>query len=221
MRNDERALFVMLVKADASEITYSYFKRLEELSGMSLSLIVAFLVKWNKIGFWEYESYILYGHFNFDKLPDEYREIYDGVYVRNVLKGDFIEPELEKSEPHGFDYTPITWGDFLKIRNAAQLAANNIGYPVYLVGSSLSKPNPRDIDISVIIPLHAYFKMFGPLPKRQEDFAQYLANVFNKTFEDLKDLHTCLIDTHHLDIKICPDIWWKDKDKMLLASPIN
>ena len=129
------------------------------------------------------------------------------------------EPILEKNEPHAFDYTPITWSDFLKIRNAAQIAANNIDWPVYLVGSALSKPNPRDIDISIIIPSPIYQFKYGLLPERQEDFAKYLANVFYKSFEDLKELHTCLIDTHHLDIKVCPDTWWPEKDKMLLAYP--
>ena len=222
MRTDERTLFLVLIKGEAAGIMddyYSYFKRLEEVTGMSLSLIVAFLEKWNKKGFWEYESYILSGHFNLDKLSGEYREIYDEMYVRDILRGNFIEPELEKNESHGFDYTPISWADFLIIRNAAKIAANNIGYPVYLVGSALSKPNPRDIDISVIIPLRVYLKMFGPLPKRQEDFDKYLADAFYKTFEDLEALHTCLIETHHLDIKVCPDVWCKDKDKMLLASP--
>ena len=131
------------------------------------------------------------------------------------------EPILGKLEPHGFDYTPITWDNFLKIRNAAKIAANNIGYPIYLVGSSLTKNIPRDIDISIIIPLNDYEKMFGVLPTKQDDMCEYLTNVWNNTFEKIEDLHFCLFETYHLDIKICPDNWWVDKDKMLLAAPDN
>jgi hypothetical protein len=131
------------------------------------------------------------------------------------------EPILGKAEPHGFDYTPIPWSDFLKLRNAAKIAANNIGYPVYLVGSSLSKDIPRDIDVSIIIPLKDYEKMFGQIPDNQEDIFIYMADIWNKTFDKVEELHLCLIETHHLDIKICPDIWWQDKDKLLLASPDN
>ena len=129
------------------------------------------------------------------------------------------EPILGKAEPHGYDYTPISWEDFLKLRNAAKIAANNIGYPVYLVGSSLSKSLPRDIDISVIIPLKDYEKLFGKIPEKLEDIYVHMANAWNKSFNSIQDLHFCLIETHHLDIKICPDTWWKDKDKLLLASP--
>lgn len=131
------------------------------------------------------------------------------------------EPILGKNEPHGFDYKPITWEDFLKIRNAAQIAANNIGYPVYLVGSALSKPIPRDIDISVIIPIDKYEEMFGKLPNDMDKFESYLTNVFNTSFDIISELHVCLMSTHHLDIKVCPDTWWKEKDKMLLVEPNN
>ncbi len=132
-----------------------------------------------------------------------------------------MEPILGKADPHGFDYTPITWSNFVELRNAAKIAANKIGYPIYLVGSALSKGTPRDIDISVIIPLEDYEKMFGEIPTNQQDIYALMADVYSKTFDKLVDLHTCLIETHHLDIKICPDTWWPLKDKMLLAEPTN
>lgn len=165
---------------------------------------------------------IFYWLFCFRKLPKEYKEIYDEIYTKYKFNnGLVLEPKLEKSDPHGFDYTPLSWSDFLKLREAARISADNIGYPVYLVGSVLRRCAPRDIDISVIIPVREYQEMFGILPTKQEDFGQYLANVINKTFDQLSELHTCLIKTHHLDIKVCPDTWWKEKDKMLLASPKN
>lgn len=131
------------------------------------------------------------------------------------------EPILGKADPHGFDYTPIKWSDFQKLKRAAQTAADNIGYPVYLVGSALYKDPPRDIDVSVIVPYGDYLARFGPLPNTQDGWALYLAMVHNNTFDEIAALHFCLMGTHHLDIKVCPDIWWPNKEKWLLASPRN
>lgn len=128
------------------------------------------------------------------------------------------EPILGKADPHGWDNKPITWGEFLKIRKSAQKTADAFGYPVYLVGSSLHKEIPRDIDISVIMPLKDYEKMFGKLPVNQEGYSIYLRDVFNNSFEYTKYLVCCDIQ-HHFDVKVCPDTWWIKKDKMLLAEP--
>ena len=80
------------------------------------------------------------------------------------------EPILEKSHKHVWDYKPITWGTFIKLRKISQQVANKFGYPVYLVGSALNKEVPRDIDISIIIPIDEYIKMFGELPQDQKDY---------------------------------------------------
>lgn len=128
-----------------------------------------------------------------------------------------MEPILGKSHSHGWDYKPITWDNFLKLRDAAQKTADEGGYPVYLVGSALYKEIPRDIDLSVIIPLAKYEKMFGKLPEKQEDYGWYLGYVSEKAFKFTHHLYFCI--DYHLDIKVCPDTWWPDKPKMLLASP--
>ena len=128
------------------------------------------------------------------------------------------EPILGKAEPHGYDYKPITWSDFLKLREVAQKAADDFGYPVYLVGSVLHKEIPRDIDISVIMPLDKYEEMFKKLPIKQEYYGAYLGRVFHRSYEKVhKHLQFCI--DYHLDIKICPDTWWPEKSKMLLAEP--
>ena len=129
------------------------------------------------------------------------------------------EPILGKAKPHGYDYKPITWGAFLKLKESAQEVADSFGYPVYLVGSALYKEIPRDIDISVIMPLNKYVELFGELPDKQEGYNFYLGYVFNKGFQYVKPLHFCI--DYYLDIKICPDIWWVEKPKMLLAEPKN
>lgn len=128
------------------------------------------------------------------------------------------EPILTKAKPHGYDYKPITWGIFLQLRDAAQKTANSFGHPVYLVGSALHKILPRDIDISVIMPLNDFEKMFGELPKKQECYPKYLGEIFVKSFDYIKDLYF-FVDDYHLDIKVCPDTWWTEKDKFLLAKP--
>jgi hypothetical protein len=129
------------------------------------------------------------------------------------------EPILGKAQPHGYDYKPITLGAFLKLKEAAQKTADTSGYPVYLVGSALYKEVPRDIDVSVIIPLEKYEEMFGKLPKKQEYYSGYLGRVFHKSWEFACHLQVCLMEDYHLDVKVCPDIWWPKKPKMLLASP--
>jgi hypothetical protein len=129
------------------------------------------------------------------------------------------EPILGKNKPHGYDYKPITWSAFIKLREAAQKTANASGHPVYFVGSALYKEIPRDIDISVIIPLDRYEEMFEKLPEKQEDYNTYLLNVDHKSWEFTCHLYFCI--DYHLDIKVCPDVWWPDKPKMLLANPMK
>ena len=127
------------------------------------------------------------------------------------------EPVLGKARPHDFDYKPITWGAFLKLKESAQKVADKFGYPVYLVGSALYKEIPRDIDVSIIIPLEKYEEMFKKLPEKQEYYGAYLGRVIEISFEYVKDLYFCI--DYHLDIKVCPDTWWTGKPKMLLAEP--
>ena len=130
------------------------------------------------------------------------------------------EPVLGKAEPHGYDHKPITWGAFLKLREAAQKVADSFGYPVYLVGSALHKEIPRDVDVSVIIPLDKYEELFKKLPEKQKYYSAYLGRVFHRSWQYTCHLHVCDIE-YHLDIKVCPNTWWIDKPKMLLAEPGN
>lgn len=132
------------------------------------------------------------------------------------------EPILGKNRSHGWDYKPITWGAFLKLRKAAQATADAIGYPVYLVGSALSKELPRDIDISIIVPLEFYEKEIGgecggKWPKDIQAQYGFMYHVDQKAFKYTHHLHHCI--DYHLDIKVCPDIWWTEKPKLLLAEP--
>jgi hypothetical protein len=132
------------------------------------------------------------------------------------------EPVFTKREPHRWDYKPMTWAMFISLRQWAETVANEIGCPVYLVGSALSKEIPRDIDVSVIMPLPDYEKAYGKLPEKQEEYSRYLLDVHNKTdhiakyyFEGLEALG----DDANFDFKICADTWFTDKPKLLLAQP--
>jgi len=128
------------------------------------------------------------------------------------------QPILTKCRPHVWDYKPMTWESFLILEKAAQRVADEIGYPIYIVGSSSYSQLPRDIDLSVIMSLDKYEEMFGKLPEKQEDYPKYLDQVNQISFKFTHHLHFCI--DYHLDIKVCPDTWWPDKPKMLLVEPI-
>ena len=132
------------------------------------------------------------------------------------------EPVFTKREPRKYDYKPMTWWMFLQLREWAQGVANDMGYPVYLVGSVLYKIVPRDIDVSVIIPLADYEQKYGKLPEKQEEYSVYLRDVHNNTEHIARyffDGEDALGGKVTFDFKICPDIWFKEKPKLLLAEP--
>lgn len=51
----------------------------------------------------------------------------------------------------------------------AKIVTANLECNVYLVGSALIKPNPRDIDIRAIMPIPQFKKLFGPIPQYLEE----------------------------------------------------
>ena len=126
------------------------------------------------------------------------------------------EPILGKNEPHGDDYKSLKIKDYFELRNAAKKVHKKFGCPVYLVGSVLYKEKPRDIDISIIVPLKEYEMMFGKLPGNQDEYPEYLYNVFHESFDFVKDLYDCI--DYHLDIKVCPDSWWPEKEKICITE---
>jgi predicted nucleotidyltransferase len=134
------------------------------------------------------------------------------------------EPILGKSHPHPWDYKPIVWGEFLKLKNSCQKVSDALGYPIYLVGSALHKDIPRDIDISVIIPIEDYEKHFGKLPEKQEEFGEYLAKIMDEicfVYTELIDLQFCI--DYHLDIKFVlihgglksQNFYWLNRRKLI------
>lgn len=131
-----------------------------------------------------------------------------------------IEPIYEKHPPQAhLDYHHMTWETFLTIREFAQELANKEGYPVYLVGSVLYKSHPRDIDISIIMPVDKYEERFGKIPDDKEELKTYLCKMGAATIKYFAVLQDRLRWITRTDIKITPDTWHNHQDKMLLAIP--
>jgi len=128
------------------------------------------------------------------------------------------EPILSKNESHSLDYKKLTFKDFLIIQEAAQEVANKIGYAVYLVGSSLKKHNPRDIDLSIIIPYEEFIKKYDI--KEDDSAASCIGAAWYGSFEDITPLLDLLHFGHYkIDLKITPNNWWTEKEKIILAKP--
>lgn len=129
------------------------------------------------------------------------------------------EPILSKNESHPLDYKELTFKDFLIIQEVAQEVANKIGYAVYLVGSALNKHNPRDIDLSIIIPYEEFIKKYDI--KDGDSAASCLGASWYGSFEDIVPLLTLGIEDYKIDLKITPNNWWTEKEKIILAKPIK
>ncbi len=138
-------------------------------------------------------------------------------------------PTLGKNSPNEiWDNRLMTWTRFLKLRAWAQGVADDNQAPVYLVGSVLKKRKPRDIDISVIFPVAVYEERYGKLPKCKsaEHYHQLVKPIMDKAHQDparLKAYWDAYFNVGRklgFDIKFCPDTWWTDKDKMLIATPV-
>jgi len=129
-----------------------------------------------------------------------------------------VEPILEKADPHPLDYKELTFKDFIIIQNCSQEVADNIGHPVYLVGSALTKHTPRDIDLAIIIPHEEYMEKYG-FAECEHRAAACLQVAFYSEFENIKPLARLVFDDYKIDLKICPDNWFIEKEKIVLATP--
>ena len=129
------------------------------------------------------------------------------------------EPTLSKNKSHPLDYKELTFKDFLIIQEAAQEVANKIGYAVYLVGSALKKHNPRDIDLSIIIPYEEFIKKYDI--KDGDSAASCIGAAWYGSFDDIEPLLRFGFDEYKIDLKITPNNWWIEKEKMILARPIK
>jgi hypothetical protein len=92
---------------------------------------------------------------------------------------------------------------------------------VYLVGSALTKSRPRDVDVAVIIPTATFEERFGPLPEAggTPEMSAYLRHVCDLTFQHYIPAQEAVNWRLRVDVRFCPDCWWPEKDRLLLASP--
>lgn len=131
------------------------------------------------------------------------------------------EPVLTKRESRGDDYKTMTWDIFLKLKNYAKYIANKTSYKVYLVGSVLEKEIPRDIDISVVMPFEEYERLYGKWPQDTAERNKYMAETWRDNVEYYFGILEAVDNKVYIDLKFCPDSWWVEKDKLLLAEPIK
>lgn len=138
----------------------------------------------------------------------------------NEPQGD-TTPQYEKSPfAPQWEYHQMTWEMFLIIREWAQEVAYRTGYPVYLVGSTLWKVYPRDVDIAIILPLADFEARFGTIPTNEAERRTYLeradyvreAHIYGMT------LSTRLRYALRVDCKMAPDGWFPGRDRLLLAT---
>jgi hypothetical protein len=144
------------------------------------------------------------------------------------------EPILGKNppEPHR-DYRVLTWTRVLRVRTWAQRIADHEDAPVYLVGSALTTRRPRDLDVSIILPHERFVAQFGPIPpsartveeERDPAFMPAYMNRLHRYVFNTQPYWKWMIDMGlyigftRIDLKICPDSWWPQNDKLLLAAP--
>lgn len=141
------------------------------------------------------------------------------------------EPILAKAEPYpAQDHKPLTWRRFLALRAWAQRVADAEVAPVYLVGSALTKSRPRDLDVSIILSHDRFVARFGPIPpnaltpqehadvRRMPAYMDRLRHYLRYERPYHVWAYEAHLDYTRIDLKICPDSWWPEKDKLLLAA---
>lgn len=146
----------------------------------------------------------------------------DDIAVRNDAR-TVIEPKLGKHPANERqDFRMMTWDTFLTVREWAQEVANDFGYPVFLVGSALRKLYPRDIDITIIMPLADFEERFGKIPETEDELNKYLSHpseVFTVKIPYWGTLQERIRWVTRVDLKIMPDAWFGDRDRLMLAKP--
>lgn len=120
-----------------------------------------------------------------------------------------------------WEYHHMTWEMFLILREWAQEVARQEGYPVYLVGSTLWKPYPRDLDVVIILPQVDFEQRFGPIPQDAEQCKDYLART---EYTRIGALYGMVLAERwmyakRVDCKMQPDCWFLNRDRLLLATP--
>ena len=118
-------------------------------------------------------------------------------------------------------YALLTWPRMLRIIRWAEWAAVEAGAPVYLVGSAARKDRPRDVDLAVVWPRAEFERLWGPLPRRQEEFSEFWrrpAYEYGKHAFNVSAWQGAGYKPY-LDVHLTPDVWWEDRPRVLLGDP--
>lgn len=119
------------------------------------------------------------------------------------------------------DFKLMTWERFLLLRAWAQWIAWRERCTVALVGSVLQKTMPRDIDVALIWPVAEFEARFGPVPTDKEGYQRlktspvyrYTGHALYVSAQEMVEYDT------RIDVRLCPDVWWPKKDRVILATP--
>ncbi len=137
----------------------------------------------------------------------------------------YPSPVLGKVPTTAKDYAPIPLETMEHLLNWARWVSVEAGAPVYLVGSVLHKPQPRDIDVAIIWPLDTFERLFEPVP-REDSQAKW--DWFWAAERVQYGNHALKMSASHgvgyiprIDVKCCPDVWFPDQPKLLIAHPGN
>lgn len=136
----------------------------------------------------------------------------------------YPSPIYEKTDPHPTrDFAPITPATMEHLFNWARWASVEAGSPVYLVGSVLYKTRPRDIDVAIIWPLDRFEHLFGPVPQDESEWTAFWTQ--DGLRHALGAFHVSASSgvghIPRIDVKLCPDVWFLDKPKVLIGHPTN
>lgn len=128
------------------------------------------------------------------------------------------QPTFLKREPRPYDYQVMTWGKFIKLREWAKKASQRIGYPIYLVGSTLYKKVPRDFDVVIVIPEKEFEEKYGELT--EENWQGVLVKAYNHYVKEYFDCVDTLgqFGQVPLDFKVYPDNWFVNEDRLLIGE---
>lgn len=140
------------------------------------------------------------------------------------------EPIFAKRAPTRRDYRPLTWEAFLALREWAREVAAKHQARVYLVGSALEKVTHRDVDLAIVLPLAELEERFGPMPPLVEfdqdgvpytpkERVAWLDALRAHIEDDIVSAHAAVNGRYTMDVKLTPDTWWPEKDRLLLAQP--
>lgn len=126
-------------------------------------------------------------------------------------------PKFKKRESRKSDHREMTWENFIALRKWATETSKETGYPIYLVGSTLHKKNPRDFDIVMEVPIADFVEKFGE--PTEENWPWLVSRAFGHYNRYYFSCHEVFgeLGTVSLDFKVYPDTWFTEEERLLIS----